>query len=192
MTRLILCVNVFSFIVNVMNDSAMLAAEDRNYVYAVVRKFLDSPADAEDVTQEALLLAHRHRDSFRGESRYRTWLYRIAVTSALGFLRSRRRSRVHGFDSATSHLLESMVDPSKSPETHILDAERHAQIGRALVQLPNNYREVLLARVDATEPEIAAKFGISVANVKIRTHRARKQLREHLERIGGSAEAIAA
>lgn len=175
--------HVFSVTMTVMSVSVRIESEHRAYVFAVVRKFLDSAADAEDVTQEALLLAHRHRESFRGDSRYRTWLYRIAVTSALGFLRSRRRSRVHGFDSATSHLLEAMVDPSKSPETHVIDAEWHAQVERALFELPPNYRDVLIARFDATEPEIAAKFGITVANVKIRTHRARKQLRDTLDRV---------
>ena len=166
-----------------MAESVAFAPEHRAFVYAVVRKFLESAADADDVTQEALLLAYRHRDSFRGDSRYRTWLYRIAVTSALGFLRKRRRSRVHGFDAATHHLLEAMVDPAKSPEALLADAEFHVQVERALVELQPTYREVLLARVDATEPEIAAQIGISVANVKIRTHRARKQLRATLERV---------
>jgi RNA polymerase sigma-70 factor (ECF subfamily) len=166
-----------------MADSVSFAPAHRDFVFAVVRKILDSGADAEDVTQEALLLAYRHRDQFRGDSRYRTWLYRIAVTTALGFLRKRRRSRIAGFDAATHHLLEGMIDPAKSPEAQIADAEHRTQIEQALVELQPTYREVLLARVDATEPEIAAKFGISVANVKIRTHRARKQLRATMERL---------
>jgi RNA polymerase sigma-70 factor (ECF subfamily) len=164
-----------------MADSVDFAPQHREFVFAVVRKFLDSAADADDVTQEALLLAYRHRDSFRGDSRYRTWLYRIAVTSALGFLRKRRRSRVNGFDAATQHLLEAMVDPAPSPEALLVDAEFHVQVERALRELQPTYREVLLARVDATESEIAARIGISVANVKIRTHRARKHLRATLE-----------
>jgi RNA polymerase sigma-70 factor, ECF subfamily len=180
--------NVFSFIVTDMADSVAFAPEHREFVFAVVRKFLHSAADADDVTQEALLLAYRHRDQFRGDSRYRTWLYRIAVTTALGYIRKHRRSRITGFDAATHHLLEGMVDPAKSPETLIADAEHRAQIERALVELQPTYREVLLARVDATEPEIAARFGISVGNVKIRTHRARKQLRVAMDRI----EAVAA
>src|SRR6266481_2636665 len=48
-------------------------------------------ADAEDVTQDALLLAHRYRESFRGDSRYSTWLYRVTATAALMFLRRQRR-----------------------------------------------------------------------------------------------------
>jgi RNA polymerase sigma factor (sigma-70 family) len=95
---------------------------------------------------------------------------------------------VHGFDAATQHLLDAMVDPAKSPEALLADAEFHVQVERALVELPPTYREVLLARVDATEPEIAARIGISVANVKIRTHRARKQLRASLERVDATEQ----
>ena len=50
-------------------------------------KYVRNETDAEDVTQDALLLAHRYRDSFRGESRYSTWLYRVTATAALMFLR---------------------------------------------------------------------------------------------------------
>ena len=54
-------------------------------------KYVRNEQDAEDVTQDAMLLAHRYRDSFRGESRYSTWLYRVTATAALMFLRRQRR-----------------------------------------------------------------------------------------------------
>ena len=54
-------------------------------------KYVRNEQDAEDVTQDAMLLAHRYRDSFRGESRYSTWLYRVTATAALMFLRKQRR-----------------------------------------------------------------------------------------------------
>src|SRR5690606_17264238 len=66
-----------------------LGARERAYVFAVAMKYVKNEVDAEDVTQDALLLAHRHRDSFRGDARYGTWLYRVAATTALMFLRSR-------------------------------------------------------------------------------------------------------
>src|SRR2546430_3599117 len=54
-------------------------------------KYMKDEEDAADVTQDALLLAYRHRASFRGNSRFTTWLYRIAATTALMHLRKRRR-----------------------------------------------------------------------------------------------------
>src|ERR1044071_4358634 len=65
--------------------------ETRAYVKSVAMKYVRNEIDAEDVTQDALLLAHRYRDSFRGESRYSTWLYRVTATAALLFLRKQRR-----------------------------------------------------------------------------------------------------
>src|SRR2546423_13986124 len=63
----------------------------RAYVRPVAMKYVRDEQDAEDVTQDAMLLAHRYRDSFRGESRYSTWLYRVTATAALMFLRKQRR-----------------------------------------------------------------------------------------------------
>src|SRR6185436_9013360 len=76
-----------------MNESAMAPEEARSFVQAIVRRFVRDAEAAADVAQDALLLAHRHRASFRGDSSYRTWLYRIAAMTALGHLRKRRRSR---------------------------------------------------------------------------------------------------
>lgn len=164
-----------------MADSVSFAPDDRDFVFAIAMRMLQSTADADDVTQEALLLAYRHRDSFRGDSRYRTWLYRIAVTTALGFLRRRKRSRVDGLDLVTSELLDAMVDPAGSPETQLVESQQLARVADALLALQPIYRDVLLARIDASEPQVTAALGISVGNVKIRTHRARKQLRASLE-----------
>src|SRR5690348_633985 len=66
-------------------------ARTRDYVRSVAMKYVRNDQDAEDVTQDAMLLAHRYKDSFRGESRYTTWLYRVTATAALMFLRRQRR-----------------------------------------------------------------------------------------------------
>ena len=163
-------------------ETPSFAEDDRGFVYAVARKIVRSPDDAEDVTQTALLLAYRHRDAFRGTARYRTWLYRIASTTALAHLRRERRLRSRLVEDVDGGHVD-IADPARSPEMTVALGEDHAQILRALDQLPARYREVLYARVDATEPEVARKLGITVSNVKVRTHRARKQLRATLDRM---------
>jgi RNA polymerase sigma-70 factor, ECF subfamily len=185
-------VNVLTFILPDMNDLTANASSqeitERGYVYAVARRIVGSADDAEDVTQDALVLAYRSRSAFRGDSRYRTWLHRIAVTTALGHLRRQRRSRIDVLGASDERgVLERSVDPAKSPVTLLAEAEDRAHVRRALAELPSSYRDVLLERVDATEPEVARRLGISVANVKIRAHRARKQLRETLHRMERSA-----
>jgi RNA polymerase sigma-70 factor (ECF subfamily) len=56
---------------------ATFTEQDRRFVYAVARRIVSDEDAANDVAQDAMLLAYRHRDRFRGDSRYRTWLYRI-------------------------------------------------------------------------------------------------------------------
>src|SRR5277367_4010665 len=63
----------------------------RAYVRSIALKYVHNDHDADDVTQDAMLLAHRYRNAFRGDSRYSTWLYRVTVTAALMFLRKQRR-----------------------------------------------------------------------------------------------------
>ncbi len=157
------------------NPSRALGADERRFVYAVVRRIVGSDADAEDVAQDALLLAYRHLASFRGEARFRTWLYRIATTTALGHLRRTRRARLH----VPADELR-LADPAKSADAVLAEAELDALVRRAVDALDPPYRDVLRLRADANEAEAAAQLGISVANVKIRAHRARKQLRDAL------------
>src|SRR5690606_30629071 len=76
-----------------MHEPISFGSDERGFVYAIARRIVGSPEEADDVTQDALLTAFRNRDAFRGEAKYRTWLYRIALTAALGHLRRRSRSR---------------------------------------------------------------------------------------------------
>jgi RNA polymerase sigma-70 factor (ECF subfamily) len=168
-------------------DPVTFAPGDRGFVYAVARKIVGSPDDAEDVTQDALLLAYRHRDAFRGSASYHTWLYRIAATTALGYLRKQRRARVQLDGEGEHSVIDRFADPAKSPEALIAEAEERALVRGALVELAPSYRAILLARTTATEVDVAKQLGISVGNVKVRAHRARKQLRATLERIEQAA-----
>ncbi|HEY5949013.1 MAG TPA: sigma-70 family RNA polymerase sigma factor [Kofleriaceae bacterium] len=165
-----------------MNDltektSVTFGPEDRRFVYSVARRIVQTDEDADDVAQDALLLAFRNLASFRGDSRLRTWLYRIATTTALGHLRKTKRTRLH-----LSIADVELVDATKPAEQALADAEVEQLVRDAVSELEPAYRDVLIARSDANEAEAAHQLGITVANVKVRAHRARKQLRDVLER----------
>lgn len=162
-------------------DDVKFGSDERAFVYAVARRIVNSPEAADDVAQDALLLAYRHRDSFRGDSKYRTWLYRIASTTALGYLRRGRRSREY-LAPTDEAVHRDIVDPARSPETLVGDLEVAARARRVLDQLAPMYRDVVMMRTELTEHQTAAQLGITVANVKIRAHRARQQLRDALAR----------
>src|SRR5512135_2951724 len=72
-------------------NAIQFTEKEREFVYGVTMKYLKDDEEARDATQDAMLLAFRHKDSFRGDSRFTTWLYRIAATTALMHLRKDRR-----------------------------------------------------------------------------------------------------
>jgi RNA polymerase sigma-70 factor (ECF subfamily) len=153
---------------------------DRGFVFQVARRIVRDDEEAQDVTQDALLTAYRHRHKFRGDASYRTWLYRIAATAALTSLR-RRRSARRKTDALT---VEHEADRAPPPPADQLLHERraHARIAAAIATLEPKYRSVLELRVhhDASEQEIAAALGLSISAVKVRAFRARNMLREIL------------
>ena len=75
-------------------ENVRFEGREREYVYAVAMKYLKDEDEAADVAQDAMLNAYRHRASFRGDSRFTTWLYRVAATTALMHLRKKRRARL--------------------------------------------------------------------------------------------------
>jgi RNA polymerase sigma-70 factor (ECF subfamily) len=151
---------------------------ERGFVYAVGRRYVHDEDAADDVAQEAMLIAFRHRDSFRGDSHPRTWLYRIAATTALGYLRQQRRrdDRVIACDPAD---LAGLADATVvSAEDALMTHELVDQLHRHLLELDEKYASVMRLRAeDLREHQIAERLGISVAAVKVRAHRARAMLR---------------
>lgn len=155
-------------------------AETRAYVKSVAMKYVRNETDAEDVTQDALLLAHRYRDSFRGESRYSTWLYRVTATAALMFLRRQRRlarevSASTTLDDEGASLIERQPAATDLRGQVIARAELdHVQ--EAVAALGAKYPAVFWKRYGEgrTETEISRELGISVAAVKTRAFRGRQ------------------
>ncbi|WP_428262337.1 RNA polymerase sigma factor [Haliangium sp.] len=162
-----------------------LGDQERNYVFSVAMKYMKDEEAAADVAQEALLLAHRHRGSFRGDSRYSTWLYRIAATTALMHLRKRRRrSRevlsplLHDDDPHSEH----PGHHDDCPDDHVANRQAVALIHRRLDELGDKYKRIFWMRYleGYTETEIAAHLDLTLATVKTRAHRARVAVRETL------------
>jgi RNA polymerase sigma-70 factor (ECF subfamily) len=152
----------------------------RAYVRSVAMKYVRNEQDAEDVTQDALLLAHRYRDSFRGESRYSTWLYRVTATAALMFLRRQRRlSReipASGtVDDEGTPWLERQAAPTDI-RSEVVARTELGVIAKAVAALGAKYPAVFWKRYGEgrTETEISRELGVSVAAVKTRAFRARQ------------------
>lgn len=157
-------------------------------VYNLARRMLGNSADAEDVTQDVFLQVVRKLAAFRGEAAFATWLYRIAINTALTYRRRRAvrerhrvRDPLESFSPDGAHVL---------PVRHwVLDAEQIAleheaqeQIERAVAGLPEVYRDVfVLADVEGLpNADIGRMLALSLPAVKSRLHRARLMMRKAL------------
>ncbi|HEY3359516.1 MAG TPA: sigma-70 family RNA polymerase sigma factor [Polyangia bacterium] len=159
-------------------------AREREFVYGVALKYLKDEEDAHDVTQEAMLLAYRHREKFRGDSRFTTWLYRIAATTALMHLRKQRRrppAVQTPFDGDDQTYEPAAGTPS--PEEQSASVQTFASCERSLGKMGEKYGSIFRMRFveGYTEEEIAERLGLNVATVKTRAYRARTYVRRQLE-----------
>jgi RNA polymerase sigma-70 factor (ECF subfamily) len=152
-----------------------LLERHRDAVYRFGMRMCASPADAEDVVQDTLLIAARKLDSFRGEAAFASWLYAIARSACAK--RRRVDARTDQWDGA------ELVDSAPHPEESLSRRRLHAILERAVSSLEPAYREVLVLRdvEGLTAPETAAALELGVAAVKSRLHRARGMLRERIE-----------
>ena len=150
----------------------------------------------EDVAQEALLKAYSSLASFRGEARFRSWLFRIVHNTCTDALRRQARRRetpwapvaeAGGLEDA----LSGVADPAPGPEDAVLDRMGRAEILRAVAALPADQRAVVLLRDvhDLSYGEIAAVTGQRLGTIKSRLHRARAALRAALAEGHGGGSA---
>ena len=136
---------------------------------------LRNSADAEDVAQEALLRAYRRFERLRDRGRFRAWLVRIAFRLAIDRMRSSKRREVR-------ETLWSQPVPRASTEDLAATSEFHVHLDRAMDELPDKQRLVLLltAMQGHSLEEVAEMLGLPVGTVKSRLFFARKQLAEKL------------
>ncbi len=162
-----------------------LVTRYENRVYRLARKMMHDEQDAEDVLQDTFISAYRHLDSFRGDSEFSTWIYRIATNASLMKLRATKPHT--SLDEASSgddgdFIPQTVVDWSVTPDEALLNSELRTQMDAALDHLPEALRTVFVLRdIEGLSVEETSRvLEISVANVKTRLHRARLALREAL------------
>ena len=153
-------------------------------VYGLALRLLGDPAAAEDVVQEAFLKLMANAGRIEGRSRLATWLYRVAYNAAMDRLRSQKREVPvpEEGDDAALPMPSVLVDFRLSPEAALHDARLRGALDAAVAALPPTLRAAFLLRdVEGLSTADAAEaLGISEANLKVRLHRARLQLRERL------------
>ncbi|HET6386599.1 MAG TPA: sigma-70 family RNA polymerase sigma factor [Armatimonadota bacterium] len=160
-----------------------LVLESQAAVTGVVSRIIERPEDVDDVVQDVYIQAFQHLRSFRGESRFSTWIHRIAVNTALKRLKQMRRKANISLDDPDTGLAETLEsDPAEAPPDVLLKHEREHAVREAVSELSEKHRIVVTLRYfdDYSCEEIAAMLGCSVGTVWSRLHYACRQLRTRL------------
>jgi RNA polymerase sigma-70 factor (ECF subfamily) len=168
-----------------------LIQQHNRRLYRIARGIVGNESEAEDVLQDAYLKAFRHLDTFRGDSSLGTWLARIVINEGRGRLRRRRPTVAlealdmqHRSDGTVVPFPLLQAQDRSDPEGAVARSQIQHLMEKAIDDLPEAFRTVLIARVveEMSTEETASVLGLRPETVKTRLFRARKLLREDLER----------
>lgn len=160
---------------------ALMSGQERR-MYAVALRMFGSREDAEDCMQEAMLRVYRALNSFKAESSFSTWVYRITMNTCLDELRRRKNRASTSLDG----LLDEGWAPSDhrdTPEQHALRSEARQALDAFIRELPEDMRAAVVLRdiQGLSYDDIAAALNTNVGTVKSRISRGREKLREKIK-----------
>ena len=170
-----------------------LVDRNRRAVFRAALAAVGSPAEADDVTQDAFVTAFRKLDSFRGEAAFRTWLLAITWRKAIDRRKSigrwvqRLASPRPSVDFGEEHdVMEYVPSAARSQEDSLMTADLKRQLRRLIASLPRKLRDPLMlaSAGDHSYEEIAALLGIPVGTLKWRVSEARRVLKAKLAAQG--------
>ena len=157
-------------------------------VFRIAQHITQNREDAEDVMQDAFLKAYEKLDQFQGNSKFYTWLVRIAVNESLMRLRRRRTGKMVSIDedveTEEGSVPRDLADWAPDPEQNYTQSELAEILRKTIQGLPPGFRVVFALRdvEGLSTEETAETLGLSIPAVKSRLLRARLQLRERLSR----------
>lgn len=157
-----------------------LIAEQQTYVYSIAMGLLRKPEDADDLTQEAFLRLCGSIGTYRGETRFTTWLYRLVTNLGLDHLRKRGRAREAELDEESFDRPDA--DPLVDPPIVADRTETSSRVRSALNELPSAYRLALTLYYfrELKYEEIAAVLGVPLNTVKAHIRRGKMALAQRL------------
>ncbi|MDQ6609671.1 MAG: sigma-70 family RNA polymerase sigma factor [Bacteroidota bacterium] len=160
---------------------AQLVNRYQNYVFTIVLRYVKSREDAEEVAQDVFVKAYRSLADFKGASKFSTWLYTIATTSSLTFLR-KKKLNVQSLDNENVFAAAATIDGGISAN-QIEQKSKVAMVNEAIKMLSADDAQVitLFYKGEQTLDEIALILGKEVNAVKVQLHRARTRLKEKMQ-----------
>ncbi len=178
-----------------VNAFEKLVKEYEKNVYNLALRMTGNSEDAADMSQEAFIKAYNSITSFRGDSKFSVWLYRIVSNVCLDFLRSRSRKQTVSLSAENDDGEDvelDIADETQSPELLLDRSMTRDAVRRGLAALPPDHREILLLREiqGLSYEEIADVLGLEEGTVKSRIFRARKKLCSFLIKDGNIPDSV--
>lgn len=164
-----------------MEAFAELIQPYQDRLFNVLYRLLGSREDAAEVLQETLIRAFSHLKSYQGESAFYTWLYRIGLNMAFSVKRRDHRRRNLGESAGAKEVEDRSY--GTAPGNALENRERRRIVEEALSKIQDRHRAILILKDvdDLRYEEISEVLGIPIGTVRSRLHRARAEMREHLQ-----------
>jgi RNA polymerase sigma-70 factor (ECF subfamily) len=164
----------------------LLVSKYQRKLARLLSRFIRDPVEVEDVAQEAFIKAYRALPSFRGDSAFYTWLYRIGINTAKNYLvaMGRRAPTTTEFDSEDAESFEDgdQLRDINTPESMLMSAEIARTVNDTLEELPEELRNAITLREleGLSYEDIATIMGCPIGTVRSRIFRAREAIAERL------------
>ncbi len=163
----------------------------RDRVFGLIVRMVGNREEAEDLAQEVFITVLKSIDTFRGESKFSTWLYRIAANhtkNRMKYLQRRAYKATSEYDDSTERALSRADSPNgtrtQNPEAAMAGRQIDRVVQAAITELEEDHRELVVLRdmEELSYEEIVAITGLNEGTVKSRLHRARTALKEIVQR----------
>ncbi|MEK6594627.1 MAG: RNA polymerase sigma factor RpoE [Pseudomonadota bacterium] len=170
----------------------LLVSKYQRKLARLLSRFIRDPTEVEDVTQEAFIKAYRALPSFRGDSAFYTWLYRIGINTAKNYLvaMGRRAPTTTGFDSEEAESFEDgdQLRDLNTPENLLMSKQVAETVNQTLAELPEELRTAITLREieGLSYEDIANIMNCPIGTVRSRIFRAREAIAEKLKPMIGT------
>jgi RNA polymerase sigma factor (sigma-70 family) len=161
---------------------ATLVARYQGYVFTIVMRHVNNRELAEELAQDVFIKAYKALASFKGTSKFSTWLYTITHNTCLSHLRKKEDETVFPGDDKMNIWAEERGD-SRHPDTQLEQKAQQQLVNEAVQQLPVGDGELitLFYKAEQSIEEISIITGLTTSNVKVKLLRARQKLKDILE-----------
>ncbi|HMB98294.1 MAG TPA: sigma-70 family RNA polymerase sigma factor [Balneolaceae bacterium] len=151
-------------------------------VFHIVRSFEKDEEEVKELGQQIFVKAYEKLDSFKGNAKFSTWLYSLALNHCRDYAKNIRRSNIRFSETEEGYLENSMIEEEKA-DSNIEAVEMNSALYNAIKRLSEEYSEPLLLkyRDGMSYQTISERLNVSVAALKVRVHRARKELKQLIE-----------